>query len=93
MRSVMFNRPPFFNPRCRPPVPGNTLGTPWNAYREGPPNTNRSPERSSTSRYGAVRVSVLPKRNVHVSPRDRDTMGAAENSSLSWCIPMCAAPS
>ena len=31
MRSVMFSRPPFLSPSCRPPVPGSTLGTPWNA--------------------------------------------------------------
>ena len=46
-RIVMFSRP-VARPVAGSPVPG-VFGTPWYAKRDGPPKTNRSPERSSTS--------------------------------------------
>ncbi len=47
--------PTAVRPQSGSAVPGNTLGTPWYANRDGPPNTNRSPDCSSTSVYGLVR--------------------------------------
>ena len=47
-RIVMFSRPPV-SPMPTGPLPAWTFGTPWNAKRAGPPNTNRSPDASSTS--------------------------------------------
>lgn len=60
----------------------DTRGTPWQASRDGPPNTNRSPPRSSTQVHahaavvaarGADRAQsgrVRPVRDVHGARRD-----------------------
>ncbi len=52
---------PVSRPHAGSAVPGYVFGTPWNANREGPPNTNRSPERNSRSMYGLPRVSDVPE--------------------------------
>ncbi len=91
-RSVRFSRPAR-SPAAGSAVPGYTFGTPWNANRDGPPNTNRSPDANSTSVYGRPRPSVLPKRNTHRAPMLNDTTGAPDRSSLSWCMPIRAASS
>src|SRR5262249_19822407 len=63
---------------------GSVRSTPWNASRAGPPNTNRSPLRSSTSVHGCVRVSLLPNLNTLFAQADRHDRAAFGDGTFSF---------
>ena len=65
-------QPPGGRPSPAGAVPSSTFGTPWKMRRLGPPNTSRSPLRSSTSVNGDVRRSTpaMPE-HARVAEADR----------------------